>query len=1050
MFRLKAYFFLHLTFSRNNIYQNPLLAMHTLLASILNVCNKNVYLILLSISVCLYGCNQPEDKESVEEKQLTEEEKHLPENALLGIKWPDDLDIELFASEPMLINPTNMDIDEKGRVWVCEGYNYRYSLHPDNPYNKEGDRIIIMEDTDGDGKADKQTVFYQGEDINSALGIAVLGNKVIVSRSPDVFVFTDNDGDGKADKKDTLFSHINGVEHDHAIHAFNFGPDGKLYFNFGNAGDSLKDKHGNLLKDIYGNEITSSGYPWREGMVFRCDVDGKNIEVLGNNFRNPYEIAEDSYGTLWQSDNDDDGNKGVRINYVMQYGNFGYKDEMSGASWGERRVNIEDSIPFRHWHLNDPGVVPNMLQTGGGSPTGILVYEGDLLPERFRNQLIHCDAGPNIVRSYAVSNDGAGYKAAINNIAEGTGDNWFRPSDVCVAPDGSLFISDWYDPGVGGHNIGDFKKGRIFRVTPKSSKKYTIPKIDLTSIDGAIQALQSPNLSTRYLAWQKLNTSGEEAVPALEKMFQSNNGRFRARALWLLSKIPGKGLIYVQQSLKDKDSDIRITALRAGLQIKADTLQMVKTLLNDVNIQVRREAAIALHHNASAEAPVLWAQLAKQYDGKDRWFLEALGIGADQQWDTFFPAWLNLINNDWNTPAGKDIVWRARTDAALPLLGQIIADHNVDPHSQLKYFRAFDFHKSPAKTKTLLLLLEARHPQQDYINAITLLQLDPKTPQTPALRKAFESGLNNVAGTQTYIDLLRKYNIKGKNAELMSIFNKNDNDQTKTDALRYILQSGSSAYLKNIINTANDQSGKVVSLIGKTADKNAEQILQELIQDPGKNLELRKEAIVSLSSRWNGQTILLRMAKENKFSEDIKPAAWEIFSKSYRQDLKDEALKQTGGTSIAKNTLPDIKTMINMKGNVDSGAAAYTTYCGICHQVKGKGIAFGPDLSEIGTKLPKEALYTAILKPSEGISFGFEGYIFKLKDGTQISGYIASQTEDEISIKTIGGVVEKRRKSEITDKTALKQSLMPEGLGEGMGVNELVNVVEYLSELKKK
>ena len=132
------------------------------------------------------GCNSPANRPA-DEKTLTDEEKHLPENALRGLQWPDDLDITLFANEPMLINPTNMDIDEKGRVWVCEGYNYRYTLHPDNPYNKAGDRIIVMQDSDGDGKADKQTVFIRAK-ILTQLGIAVLGNKVIVSRSPDVFV----------------------------------------------------------------------------------------------------------------------------------------------------------------------------------------------------------------------------------------------------------------------------------------------------------------------------------------------------------------------------------------------------------------------------------------------------------------------------------------------------------------------------------------------------------------------------------------------------------------------------------------------------------------------------------------------------------------------------------------------------------------------------------------------------------------------------------------------------------------------------------------------
>ena len=113
-------------------------------------------------------------------------------------------------------------------------------------------------------------------------------------------------------------------------------------------------------------------------MVFRCNPDGTGFETLAHNFRNNYEVAVDSFGTLWQSDNDDDGNRGVRINYVMEFGNYGYTDEMTGAGWQSPRTNIETEIPLRHWHLNDPGVVPNLLQTGGGSPTGICVYEGQL------------------------------------------------------------------------------------------------------------------------------------------------------------------------------------------------------------------------------------------------------------------------------------------------------------------------------------------------------------------------------------------------------------------------------------------------------------------------------------------------------------------------------------------------------------------------------------------------------------------------------------------------------------------------------------------------
>ncbi|MFM8707176.1 MAG: PVC-type heme-binding CxxCH protein, partial [Planctomycetia bacterium] len=295
------------------------------------------------------------------------------------LRLPDDLTATLFAAEPLLSSPSDIDVDARGRVWVCEVLNYRGKKET----RAEGDRILVLEDTDGDGRADRQTVFHQGRDIDSALGICVIGEgpgrKVIVSCAPDVFIFHDDDGDLKADRKESLFTKTGQPQHDHSVHAFVVGPDGRWYFNFGNTGKSVHDRDGNPVQDRFGNVVNDSGKPYRQGMVFRCKPDGSDFEVLGHNFRNNYEVAVDSFGTLWQSDNDDDGNKGVRINWVMEYGNYGYVDELTGAGWRAPRTNLEAEVPQQHWHLNDPGVVPNLLMTGGGSPCGICVYEGRLL-----------------------------------------------------------------------------------------------------------------------------------------------------------------------------------------------------------------------------------------------------------------------------------------------------------------------------------------------------------------------------------------------------------------------------------------------------------------------------------------------------------------------------------------------------------------------------------------------------------------------------------------------------------------------------------------------
>jgi putative membrane-bound dehydrogenase-like protein len=647
-----------------------------------------------------------------------------PEPELEALDVNPDLQAELFASEPLLLSPSNIDIDHRGRVWVCEIVNYRSHQH-DRP---EGDRILILEDTDHDGKADKQTVFYQGTDINSPHGVCVLatpdfkGTRVIVSAGDKVQNFYDDDGDGKADRKDTLFSGISGVQHDHGIHQFMFGPDGKLYFNFGNAGQQIKDKDGKPIIDMAGNEVAAQRKPYQDGMVFRCNLDGSQFETLGWNFRNDWMVTVDSFGTLWQSDNDDDGNKGVRITYVMEYGNYGYKDEMTGAGWQSKRPNLEPEIPRRHWHLNDPGVVPTLLLTGAGSPTGIVVYEGDLLPSVFHNQMIHTDAGPNIVRCYPVKKDGAGYEADIVNILQGARDKWFRPVDVKPAPDGSLIVADWYDPGVGGHGMRDMDRGRLFRVTPKGHKGYNVPKFDFSTTEGAITALKSPTVGVRQVAWQTLHGLGVKAVPALTAMAKDDNPRFRARALWLLAAVPASGVDYVEKAVDlaagDSSDDLRGMALRLLRHHGRDAAPLVKKLAHDPSAQVRRECAIAIRDMSqrskpdearAAELAELWAELAMQHDGKDRWYLEALGIGADRIWDEAFAAWLKKAGGADKaaaTAAGRDIVWRARCTAALPILAKIIASPDTPADQKDRYVRALDFHpKSPEKDKALQAIL---------------------------------------------------------------------------------------------------------------------------------------------------------------------------------------------------------------------------------------------------------------------------------------------------------------------------------------------------------
>lgn len=1002
-----------------------------------------------------FACNTEADTKTANDTtdSLTEEQKRLPENALKGLVTVEGLEVRTMATEPMLKNPTNIDVDEKGRVWVTEAYNYRPDING-NPTNVLGDRIVILEDNNGDGRMDTAKIFYQGPEIDAPLGIHVLYNKVIVSQSPYIWVFYDDNGDDKADRKEILFQGIGGEQHDHGVHAFTFGADGKFYFNFGNEGKQLKDKNGKPVLDQDGDPIDTKKY--KQGMVFRCDTNGANVECLAYNFRNPYEVAADSYGLLWQSDNDDDGNRSTRINYIMDYGNYGFTDEVTGAGWRANRTNIEDSVPLRHWHQSDPGSVPNLLQTFAGSPTGIIVYEGSLLPKEFYGQMIHCDAGSNVVRAYPVQKSGAGYTATITNIVKGEKDQWFRPADVCTAPDGSLIVADWYDPGVGGHAAGDQSRGRIYRIAPPNIA-YTVPKQDYSSVQGAITALQNPNLSVRYHAWNALQQMGAAAVPELEKLWTNTSAdtRMRARAFWVLVKMKGTNANqYIQQAIKDANADLRITGLRAARQLNADIINVVKVLMTDKDAQVRRECALALHHNKSSEAASLWATLAAQYNGKDRWYLEALGIGADGQWDNFFATYKTQVNDPVQSEASKNIVWRARTDAALPYLSTLALAPQKAVNDRLKYFRAFDFHKGPLKSKLLLQMIEGNTLNDTALNKLVLYALDIQTVKKSTIAQtALKNVLQSVYGTDEFNELVDRYEVKTQNENLLKMALSKPHQSVGKNAAGLLLKLGGNALAWKVINGKDtaQQDGLLIAL-ANVGSKSSVDLLQTVALSDKYPMSLRRNAAQKIGRSWMGEERVLEILRAKKVPAELVPDVVASVSGAWRGNIRTEAasyLPNAGKNNTAKPA-PTLQELLAVKTNVEEGKKIFGNACGICHQVNNNGYDFGPKLTEIGSKLPKEGLLEAIVHPSKGISFGYEGWQMKMKDGSVLSGIIASRTETDITLKLPGGTTKEIKTAGIETMSQMKESMMPDGLYQTMSKEGLANLLEYLSSLKKK
>ena len=964
-------------------------------------------------------------------------------DSLKSLSPPTGTELQLFASEPMIVNPISVDVDTYGRVWVTEGVNYRKNVAkpPDN-------KIKVLEDTDGDGRADKMTVFTS--DLNASMSVCVAGSKIYVAESPNLYVYEDKNNDLKPDgPRKVLLTGFGGKNHDHGLHGLTLGPDHKLYMTCGDSGYDVTGPDGKRIQ-----------FKW--GGMIRCELDGTNLEQFAVNFRNPFELAVDSFGNVWCSDNDNDGLKSVRICWILEGGNYGW---FGGP---EMITNPDGSFdPIHHWRADKPGFVPYALITGFGSPAGMTFYEGTAFGPQFQNRLVHCDPGPREVRLYTPKRlPGIGFSAGAENIITGK-DGYFRPIDPCVAPDGSIYVTDWYDGGVGGHAYNDPTRGRIYRIVPKERKLARDEKPGpYTTDEDALQALASPNLATAYLARERLIARGESTVKLLSpyvvntQPIETPRGRLtKARAMWVLDQLGGAAQGSIVQQLQSHQADFRALAVRILRRHGSKFADDILKLANDADGEVRKEVLLAAGalNTPAADAIVLAAY--GTYDGRDRYLLETLGIASHGREAEYFA---KLIPQ--NEPADVRRVSIVRL---------------LHPPEELSYLsKQLAAKQIPAETQEALLAALADLPSVDA--GLSIARFVARDDVSPTIRRGALTILKRNLGSRWQaLKTNREFqkaiaatlNDRKVAADALSLIGSARLTQYTNEIGRLISNPGDVALTLAAIDAAaklgmTNQQPHIAKLLKSDDASLRDGVLQALVTlgdtktlgallaDKEASGPSKERAVDLLSRTSDGAIYLLRLIDTKKLSPRLTGLAIAAAVTHpdvnvrllYQKYIPADKLPKTLGQAFK----PD--DILKLKGDELRGQNIFlrssAAQCVKCHRVRGRGGDIGPDLTQIGRKFEKRALLETIMNPSAGIAPEYVPYVVETTAGKAIAGFLKEESADRIVIKSIDGTQVTIPRSEIEEITKQTVSLMPELVLQTVTAQDAADLLAFMSGLQ--
>ena len=953
-----------------------------------------------------------------------------PDEAAAKFSVPEGFEVRIFASEPDAINPVGMSWDERGRLWVAELYEYPLGAKPGQ---KPRDRIKILEDTDGDGRADKATVFADG--FNLLTGILVGNGGVYVGQAPDFLFLEDTDGDDKADKRTVLKTGFGLHDRHELLNGFAWGPDGWLYMT-----------HGVFTY----SKVKDPDSPNDDGVkvdaaVARYHPRTKKFEVFADGTSNPWGVDFDREGNAFVS--------ACVIDHLFHVTPGGLYVRQGGIPPNPYSYGLLPSI-VDHKHFR-------------AAYAGAQVYQGNMYPENYKGTLMMGNIHQSAINHDTLTRSGSSFRATANKDFLVANDGWFRPVSTQVGPDGALWIMDWYDKYPCYQNANadpegvDREHGRIWRVVYTGGKKGAdVPSrpardMDLRKANTSelVELLNHANVWHRRVAQRLLGERRDNsAKPAMLKLLE--NGKTleaRLAALWTLHAADMLDEATLDKHASDKEAAVRTWVARLTgerRQPNAESFERLKKLAADRDSTVRLGVATACRQYSSGSLTVNTPVPDDLKGFKAGAILETIVRNSADAKDPLIPfmVWLasepRLAENPkfalaWLVENGPD---------TLPLSAQLASKtmRRISDLRSVENMNAvveFLEKLTPKHTDLALAALDgliqgAKGSKPPSVTPGPVLERLNYTPQLTERAQRLGALWGDAVATERL--LARLLDPGASDAEKIGAIQ--SARQLKTDPARDALV--------RVLNSTDKEPllMETIRALGEVGgDDVAEQILKRW---PALAPAARRTAAEVLVSRNLWATALLKAVEQKKVAAtDISASAVRSLSQHSSASIRDRAVQLVGryrATDADKLKLIADKRKAALAGTPDlnGGYEVAKKTCFVCHKLHGEGSDVGPDLTGVG-RSTLDALLANIIDPNQVIGKGYENVEVETKDGRTVSGRLVEDTDTRVKLLASGPKEEIVAKSDVANLRVSELSVMPEGL-EQMPEEDFRNMVWYI------